>query len=511
MSTLTTKSRGLGFQITLLAITGFLFKLYFIFAPRYISGDGAIYLCMAKALQGGDWQTGFGEYHHPMLSILTTLVSIIGIKPHVSVLLLNGLLASLILYPMSRLLRSINMPDALIIGVCALFMFYPRWFQFSTMPLSEVLFGTLLVFIADILRNELNTFQIVKLAVLTTAGYLTKTEGALLFIILPLLVLFSAYAFRPGFKAALMNLVLFIVMTALFSMPFLLHLKNVTGEWTLTAKTSYAVSTVSYENADIARFSVNSDGTLKPLSASHDAGIFSISDRIQRFVENMPYFVDRMPKTVVWPLFVLWVAGLAIFLFTSGRRVDPNPAFVGLWIFSVIYLLFYGFFYITYRYYVPYLPLAFIFASYAVFTFIDPSRMPHFDSLIFILACILIYFSIPLAEKERNRSAFSRMDAGAWAEANLNNEKIIALHGSDLSYYFNLKTSQLPYADADGLYNYAHLDSISYLLLGDFDIEDKDCKRPQLMNVFKGSDPRFTKVKEFSRSDTDKYAIFKIN
>jgi hypothetical protein len=496
--------------ILLIAILGFLCKLYFIFAPRYITGDGAIFLCMARSLGNFDLSAGLGAYQHPMLAVLTALVSMTGLPPHISVLLLNGLLASVILFPMGRILKSLRLPDPFIYLVCACLMFYPRWFQYSTMALTETLFGTLLVFAAGAIRERPSFRSTLALSVLAAAAYLTKTEGALLFALAPAAILSFSLVNRRGFKPASLHSLLFVVLSLLFSFPFLLHLKHVTGKWTVSAKADFAVSTDSYGNADANRFALTQDNEWKSLPPNPEGRLFSAKERFGAFKINLPYFFSRMPKTTVWPLFLLWMAGMALFLFRIKKERE-NPAFFPLWIFSAAYLSFYCFYYITFRFFVPTLPFAFIWTAYVVRLFFDPLKLPRFKAISFAAVIGLMILSLFLAEKERARSPFTRGLTGGWVKSNLPAEKIMALHGADLDYYFDLQTVQVPFADAGGLYAFAKKNSVAYVLLGDFDVLDKDCKRPQLVNVASGGDPRFLIVKEFQRDGKDRYAVIRIN
>jgi hypothetical protein len=465
---------------------------------------------MAKTLGQGDWRSGLGAYQHPMLSLLTAAISLTGLPPHIAVILLNALLASLVLFPLSRLLKTLGLPERLIWVVCAGLMFYPRWYQFSVSGLSEVLFGTLLVFLADVLKRELSFARVPALAALAAAGYLTKTEGVLLLGLVPICIVLSARYFETRVRTAVFQASAFALLFILFSWPYLVHLKNTTGAWTFTPKSTFASSTVSYGNADAGRFSLQSDGSWRPMPQSPRKSLFSPRHRLQTLASNTPFFFSRMPKTVVWPLFALWMGGLALFLLRL-RKTRGHPALFALWLFSAVYLSFYCFFYITYRFYVPCLPLAFFWAAYCIYAFGDPMKLPWFNRISAGTLALLICLSVGLAEKDRRRSPFSRGDAGKWAKANLPKERIIALHGADLMYYFGLESLQLPYTDAEGLYRYAKRNNAVYVMIGSYDVKDKDCRRPQLTELFEKGDPRFSVVQEFVRGKQDQYRIFRIN
>lgn len=351
-------------------------------------------------------------------------------------------------------------------------------------------------------------------------SYLTKPEGlGYLFVYLFVAGVWLIFHWRRDRQPALVKMMFVTTMVAvLCALPYLLYLRQATGEWTISGK--YKVN----------RFDVTSinrllpDNEKLPLDMAYHLGTFhdyevntfagsdgsarNLTDLAKTMAENV-YKLLRyaIPGVITGPLFFLMALGLV------AGRWTWSQAQLHLYLLTFIvffWLMVIPFFHINERYFSSLLPLCFIWAGHG--TVILFRRMRHFFRLLpvdmfsrasarwgIVLTALLLFILsfLPELGKVVGRSRLSRdfwtdavelKETGDWLKANAEHTPVLMSYNKAVDFYagqFDIrKTATFSYDTVDRIVEYAAHRGVDYMIID----ERYQDEFPNLIGLFNRKD-----------------------
>jgi 4-amino-4-deoxy-L-arabinose transferase-like glycosyltransferase len=229
-------------DLAILLLVAVLLSIYLVFQTYVISLDGAFqYIPMAKDFASGLFKEGFQKTgQQPLYPLLISSVSCWTKDFELAGMLVSSFFGVLIILPVYYLGKWVFGQQVAFISVLLLII-HPHIRRFSADVLKE---STYLFFLATAIWFSWKTIQGEKrypylylwIPFLSVLTYLVRPDGVEIF-----LVVFFYILFIKKFSASKEKwtiILLLILSSALLFLPFLIHLKETTGVWTLSrAKT----------------------------------------------------------------------------------------------------------------------------------------------------------------------------------------------------------------------------------------------------------------------------------
>ena len=332
--------------LTLLVVAAFAVRLYLLQSHDVISSDGTGYVGAARALAKGDVTRLAGYGFYPVLIRLANLV-----VPDMEMAgrLVSVTCGSLLAVPLFLLGTEFFRPRTTL-AACAVTAFWPTLLNWSCEVMAQAPY---------ILLTVTGTWCVWRMCRQASVGsgcaaglclglaYLTRTEGSLLFLVLPLAALASL---RPRLRPLARPLCGYGGSFALLLGVNILLVHHVTGNWQLAAKTSTALNDALSAYLDIV------DLTFLPQFQST-----TYLDVLQRY----PGFIgwnSARNLAITWREFVplpFWILALLGLLW--GGRGERRPA-GRLFLLATFapFLVIIVFYYVGPEYSQPYLPVFFL-------------------------------------------------------------------------------------------------------------------------------------------------------
>lgn len=351
-------------------------------------------------------------------------------------------------------------------------------------------------------------------------AYLTKPEGlGYLFVYWFVASVWLIFYWRRDRRLAPVKMMFVTTMVALLcALPYLLYLKQATGEWTISSK--YKVN--RFDANAINRLSP--DNRKSPLDMAYHLGTFHEYDiamyagsdgRARNLAELAKTMAENFYKTlrfaipgvITGPMFFLMALGLV------GSRWTWPQAKLHLYLLSFIvffWLIVIPFFHINDRYFAPLLPICFVWIGQG--TVILFKRICHFFRVlpinlfshastkwgIALTAVLLLFLSfLPELGKVVGRSRLSRdfwadavelKEAGDWLRANVDHTPVLMSYNKAVDFYagqFDIrKTATFSGDSIDRIVQYAAHRGVDYLVLD----ERYQDAFPKLVDLFHQKD-----------------------
>ncbi len=223
-------------DLAILLLIALLLSIYLFFRTYVISSDGASqYIPMAKVFASGFFKDAirFGG-QQPLYSFLIALISPLVSDFEVAGKLISSFFGILVIFPVYFLGKQIF--DRKTAFLSAFFLaIHPYIRRFSGDVLKE---STYLFFLATAIWFTLRTFQREKIypylfiPLFSTLAYLVRPDGIEILLVVFFYILFIK-KFNPPEKKWTVILLLLLSSVILF-LPYLLHLREATGEWALS-------------------------------------------------------------------------------------------------------------------------------------------------------------------------------------------------------------------------------------------------------------------------------------
>jgi len=229
-------------NLGILVVVSLLLSIYLFFKTYVISMDGAFqYIPMAKVFVSGLLKDAIGySGQQPLYSFLIALVSGLIFDFEVAGKLVSSIFGMLIIFPVYFLGKRIF--DQKIAFVSALFLvIHPYIRRFSADVLKE---STYLFFLATAIWFAWRTIQVEKrypylfIPLFSGLAYLVRPDGFEVLLVVFFYLLFIKKF--DGIKKKWMIISLLILSSAVIFLPYLIHLREMTGTWTLSKAKSIA-------------------------------------------------------------------------------------------------------------------------------------------------------------------------------------------------------------------------------------------------------------------------------
>lgn len=223
------------FDLILLLLVSLFLSLYLFIRTYVISMDGAFqYIPIAKDFVSGDYGKAFGHNQQPLYSFIVSLASRFVSDYELAGKLVSSIFGILLIFPVYFLGK--RMFDQKIAFFSALFLaVHPYIRRFSADVLKE---STYLFFLATAIWFAWRTIQGEKkylylfIPLFSALTYLVRPDGFEVLAVVFFYILFIK-KFSPSKEKWTIILFLFLSSALLF-LPYLIHLKETTGVWTLS-------------------------------------------------------------------------------------------------------------------------------------------------------------------------------------------------------------------------------------------------------------------------------------
>jgi len=222
---------SLGFLLFL----ALLLSLYLFFRTYVISLDGAYqYIPIAKDFSSGFFRKALSHDQQPLYSLIVALVSRWVPDFELAGKLVSSIFGILLVIPVYFLGKRIfGKKIALLSSFFLVIHPYVRRFSADVLKESTYLFflGTAIWFAWKTLQDE-KKYSFLFIPVFSVLAYLVRPDGIEVFLIVCLYVLFLKKFSIPGRKT---TIIFFLALSlCLFLLPYLIYLREVRGEWTLS-------------------------------------------------------------------------------------------------------------------------------------------------------------------------------------------------------------------------------------------------------------------------------------
>ena len=227
------------FDLILLLLVSILLSTYLFFYTYIISLDGAFqYIPIAKDFVSGLFRKALTHNQQPLYSFLVALVSRWVSDFELAGKLVSSFFGILIIFPVYYLGKRVFGQQVAFISVLLLII-HPYIRRFSADVLKEstylFLFATAIWFAWRAIRGE-KKYLYLFIPLFSTLAYLVRPDGVEIFLVVFFYILFIK-KFSASKEKWTIILLLFLSSALLF-LPYLIHLKETTGVWTLSrAKT----------------------------------------------------------------------------------------------------------------------------------------------------------------------------------------------------------------------------------------------------------------------------------
>jgi len=420
--------------------------------------------------------------------------------------------------------------------VCALMLFFPFSASFSVKAETEFLYtlvsvsGVLLGW--DVLSNRRKLMALL-VGGLFGLSYLTRPEGVgflLSFWGFTILLMIFYLFIKEKIAAYFIILLLSIIGFGVVSFPYLYFLKQQTGEWTISTKGKVnQLGEYYFKNKD--QYGENPFHTLSPDNKRlpqdeiYHQGTFvnqvqkeensspvemSIKGVAVKVIENYYKLLgSELAKVLTLPIIILF--GLGLFGHAWSRKMMIlNFYLLGFLIFFWFFLI--PFFHITHRYFIPLLPICFIWVGIGLIDLIKWMQIIlsnifaqmsdwwpiRYGSIAIVVLLILMGSFILEFGKQMKQDQYSIAEwdpaieqkrAGLWIKENIHEKgPIIMAYNHAISFYagnYNINESiEIPENDVTRLLAYARYRNVRYLVLDDRYKQHF----PLIANLFDGKD-----------------------
>ena len=225
--------------IWLLLIISLSVRIYLSFFTYVIKNDSVAFMQNAKFFASGDFSSGLGHDYHPLYSLI--MAALYKVVPNMELSgtitsVLFGTLTVIVFYLIGKSVfdRKISFVSAIILA------FHPYAVRFSADIISD---STYYFFFISALGLGYFAITNRKLLLFVLTGicsalaYLTRPEGIGIIIIVAFwCALKDCVKIKVLWKEKLVSILILVVSFLVFSMPYLVFIKQDTGSWSLTKK-----------------------------------------------------------------------------------------------------------------------------------------------------------------------------------------------------------------------------------------------------------------------------------
>ena len=495
-----------------IASCAILVRLFLMSKSYAIGFDQVNYLKLAASGKINGFNHVFHTYWSPFYPLIVALFSYVIRDFELAGRLLSILCAVVIIFPLFFFVKN-HFNKRIAYGASILTACYTFSAYFSVKAETEFIYS--LVSLGGIILGwsalkSKRYGKAILAGILFGLAYLSRPEGIgflIVFWVVGFVILISQIINRRKFVSYLYILVLSGIGFGAVSFPYLYYLHQATGTWTISTKGIANQLGEKYlrekkENEPHPFHVLNEDNTillqdevyhtgnfttmLKPGSESGSKNL--VAGIAKKLFENL-YKLLTEAFTRVLPIPLIILLGLGLFVKPWSRE----STLLNLYLLS--YIVFFWFilipvFHITLRYFVPLLPVSFIWIASGADNFMEwltatiknsfeklPAKL---ISLIVLISAILFSSILPEFGKQFKKSILSTEEwapaseqkkAGIWLRENSADSPIIMAYNHAVSFYagnYEIKESvEIPENGVDRLLKYAEHRGVQYLVLND--------------------------------------------
>ena len=225
--------------IWLLLIISLSVRIYLSFFTYVIKNDSVAYMQNAKYFASGDFQSGLGHDYHPLYSLIMAVFYRVVPNMELSgtiISVLFGTLTVIVFYLIGKSVfdRKISFVSSVILA------FHPYAVRFSADIISDSTYFFLFISALGLGYFAITNRKLLLFAltgICSSLAYLTRPEGIGIIIIVAFwCVLKDCIKIKVLWKGKLVSILILVASFLVFSMPYLVFIKQDTGSWSLTKK-----------------------------------------------------------------------------------------------------------------------------------------------------------------------------------------------------------------------------------------------------------------------------------
>ena len=502
--------------LILIVAGAIIFRLILMTKAYAVGFDEVNYLKLAASGHINGLNHVLHTYWSPFYPLAVTLFSYIIPNYELAGKLMSILSASFIIVPLFFFVKE-HFDKRTAFGASLLIAFFTYLAIFSIYAQTEFVYS--FVAIAGIisgwyaLQNK-NIILSLITGIFFGLAYLTRPEGLgfeLTFVGVTLVILLARLVQRSGIASYIIILVISSIGFMAVSLPYLIYLREETGQWTISTKGAanqqgeiYVQNMdqfdedphncLSKDNKVLLQDDIYHLGTfLKSIKNDEKANIeISYSAFLEKVFENYyKILTEDLTKVLTIPLLLLLGIGLFVDPWTKKKSL------INLYLLS--YIVFFWFvlipaFHITLRYFVPLIPISLIWAAAGANKVIDwlsgtlkiamNGLKDNFSFRILSTVLIILFIFggsiLPEFGKHMRKSADStdewdpcieQKKAGLWLKENGIKSPVIMAKNHAVSFYagnYEIKESvTIPYNSIDRVLEYGRYRGVSYIVLND--------------------------------------------
>lgn len=422
-------------QLITIMLCAFVVKLIQVLLVCTISGDGPAYIRMAKNFFAGNFSAGLAEDYPPLYSLFIAAAYSITNDWVIAGRLVSFIFSILTIVPIYFLTKEL-FGEKVAKVASVFFIFHPAIGGYSVRIISEPIYVFLFVSAVWLSWKAISTQ---KHSLLFAAGaisglsYLVRPEGLGVAIVTCLYVSFhDLLRVKYNYRKKIIHICMLLLGASIFVLPYLLHIRNETGQWKLSKKKSIlnAVTGKAYGNS------------VPDASVLFGARIPAYSRMEDGFPKIFLGFVGEFITSFHYLLFLLLLIGLI------RRKAIPRQGKYESFIIliTIFYFLLLSLFYVSDRHIVPLIAMCLFWAAigfcelYRYVSIRMPQglveTMPILRGRVFALMLMAVILSSSAeAFRPQDRDKIGRRKVGLWMKENCKESPRILTDSLRLAYY----------------------------------------------------------------------------
>jgi hypothetical protein len=416
----------------------FVLRLYAVLMAQGIANDSAAYGFMARDFMTGNIEKALAIPGHPLYPLLISLFSMDTAHVEITGRLISLFFGTFTVIPLYFLIKeAINQKIA--IWSTLFYAFHPYLVSYSGMMLTEATYWGMLVLSVYFFWTGLKrvkTWRVGLSGCFLGLAYLTRPEGIGYMVVYIAWIIIDSLKRKRWFKGLLI-IGFFISCTLITSFPYLLHIRQETGQWLISKKAATIQSHLLQKNVE----QVYSQREIQTTQSDQKGPGFLL------MVRNMIY---RLPSLIYHYLrafhFSLWIF-LLLGLLAMKQEQVPYKWFLASFILFHLFSLSIFPFHSSIRFSIPVISLSLCWAGSGAMKlnrYLKKREVLYPERVIFFLILVVILSQLPQSLKPERRHRAIQKEVGLWLKQNTHPDAIIMSNSSQEAFYADRKFIMLP-------------------------------------------------------------------
>lgn len=462
-------SKTLSERRVLLLLIGISFglRLYAVLMAQGIANDSAAYGFIARDFLKGHFIKGLSSPAPPFYPFLIFLFSPGTLHVEIIGRLLSLFFGTLTTIPLFYLVKeAIGKKEAIFSAF--LYAFHPYLVTYSGMLLTEATYWGLLVLSVYFFWTGLKKQKLGRMAlsgVFLGLAYLTKPEGLGYLLVYLIWIIVDGGLRKKWFKIFILSGVL-ALSVLIFVVPYVLYIRQETGQWLISKKAVGAQSQFLKKNAGEGD---SSKDVRQNELTKENFRVLTISQTIVKYLPSVTYHYLRAYHLSLWP-----------FLFFGLIRVRRKVATYELFLGSLV--LFHLFSLSTFvpsatRFSVPVITLSLFWAGTGILEmkrYLEKIKISNPEKVISLCILFAILIQLPQSLTPERKSRADQKKVGLWLKQNTPPDAIIMSNSPIEAFYADREFILLPQGISppgdpgksySEIISYAKMEGVRYILV----------------------------------------------